>query len=175
MHKLLLSIAVVSLILFGAILFAGCSSAFKPPFMGDVDEPVDGDMDQDIAEMEEEEAAETFNLILKPDFLRVGASTKTGEITFKNADELKARLEKGDPSFPNWRIDFGNDIRFDLIRFDAENLRFYDIEMVVWAKARTGKRTVSARITYGNVTVVEYGEFFVLPALDKKIKQQKKK
>ena|GEM_PF-4636501 len=175
MHKMSTSLKYLAILFVLIMLLPACQTAFKAP-MGDQDLEVDGDLDQDQDVNDADEDILQFNLNLSPDFLRVGSSIKNGEITFKNAAQLKEELAKGDPAFPNWRVDFGDDIRFDVIRFDAENLRFYDMEMVVWAKARTGKRTVSARITYGNVTVVEYGEFFVLPALDsrKKIKNPKK-
>ncbi len=157
---------------------------------GDLEQDTDIDLDSELepdAEdgdtTESEEAQdgeiEEFNLVVtrtvirddQPeqevvDFIRQGESLNDLHIHFKNVEELQSYFSDADKAFQSWRIDFGPDIRFDLVRFDVDELEFYDIALAAENSARTGKRTVSARITFGEKTAIEYGRFWVLPSLN---------
>lgn len=149
------------------MLFSGCESAFAPPDSGSSGnhghnpDSSDGDiMETDGGEIE-------YNLILRPDYARQGDTFLDGAISFRNEEEVRAKLAEGDPAFQSYAIDYGEYVNFLLVRFDPDLLRFYDIQAVVSAIAPTDSpQKVYARITYGDVNVVEYGKFHILPSID---------
>ncbi|RJO67782.1 MAG: hypothetical protein C4523_08470 [Myxococcales bacterium] len=154
---------------------AGCDSAFAPP---NPSSPTDGDKDADASDPdpdvepdgdqdgEIDEEILDYNLRLLPQFAYQGDTIRDGTIEFKNLEEVREKLNHGNPAFQSWQVDYGPDINFILLRFDSEALRFHSMEAVVSATARTGERLVRVRVTYGDVSVVEHGRFYVLPPPD---------
>lgn len=144
---------------FLALALAGCESAFAPPTLSQPTPDGDNDGDSEI---------QTYRVVVRPDYAYQGTTFSGGTLSFKAADlpAIRDTLAKGDPSRQSYEIDYGPGVNFLLVRFDADALAFKDLRGVVSATARTGEHTVRVRITYGEVSVVEYGRFYVLPPQD---------
>lgn len=151
-------------LLFWAALGLGCQSAFAPPL---AEHRVDGDGDSDAD-------VQAYTVKVLPQYAYQGTTFTDGSLTFPSATDLAALRQKlavGDPSRQSYEIDYGPGVHFLLVRFDPDTLSFRDLRGVVSATARTGEHTVRVRISYGEVSVVEYGRFYVLPPQDTGNKQ----
>jgi len=142
----------------GILLLSGCGSAFEPD-----DAESDGDGEQEQTDGD----GTDFDLRILPQFAYQGDTITDGSIEFLNVEEVRERLSHGDASKQRLAMDFGKDIVIKVMHYDPEALRFYGLKALVSAGARTGERVVTVGITYGDVTVIERGRFYVLPPLDK--------
>lgn len=140
----------------------GCDSAFEPPG----EEWEDGDSEAPETESDSDADSEIppeYNLKITPQFGTQGQVIEGLTIEFTNVGEVRRILEKGNPALQSYQVNLGTGVYIELIRYDPDEIKFYDTLVSIPATTRTGEYIASVRITYGSATVIEYGRFYVLP------------
>ncbi len=146
-----------------------CDSAFAPRHSASDGDSPDGDLDAETDAEEREidssdaDTEPVRHLIILPQFAYRGRTVSNASVEFDNTEELREILTHDNSCTRFYgALDFGDKIYFDTFEFDQDELKFKNIKALVDGGAKTGSRTVSARVTCGRVHVTEYGRFAVL-------------